>query len=384
MLLLLVMTYFQQLRSIIFSPSDFFKNIDREDGYSKALKFAVITAFIGGVSAITTLATPHSSVSSIVHSFFPSISSILGIATTYFLGLLLLYMIGPLIIVSITYLFVFLVGGRGSYKSTYKIGIYSLAPTVLGSLLLILSVGLYLLLNNYSPDSVIHFFLSLFALVIVLFSRMLEFWSLVVFVKGMRIIHGVGMVVTILISVVAGFSTAALLASGSYYLSNLFKNSQEGFLIPRQGVISEQSGSPTDLFKKPPKGFLIPHRGTVPEQFELSYTQFTDHSTLYHYVNKYNKVRVLNISEDTNENYEESKNRNLNSDIQSLKIQKTFIFRGIDLKAQDGVVVVNQNFPIERWLWLNRDGHLLKIHTTDDGVSINNMISMLYTLETSK
>jgi hypothetical protein len=142
------------------------------------------------------------------------------------------------------------------------------------------------------------------------------------------------------------------------------------------------------VFKsKPPSGFLIPTEDSVPPQFKLTGSVFTDDYVRYHYTHCYKgddnleKCSIMNISEDKRESYEEHINQ------EYLKPPKYITERKFNFQNSEGRVIYYyyEGKLSEGWLYFNRSGHLLTIHTTDQEFlsDPDNFINLLKKLQIS-
>lgn len=124
-------------REVITSPTEFFENEDRRDGFGYPLKFAafafLISAVFGALRVLVYGAGPQTQLSGSVAAGITFVSSIVG-------GI-----IGLLISAGLIHIFVYLFGGEEGYSSTLATIEYASALTALQAVLnLIPVVGSFL------------------------------------------------------------------------------------------------------------------------------------------------------------------------------------------------------------------------------------------------
>ena len=105
-----VSEYFEVAKNVITSPTEFFENENRRDGFGYPLKFAAFSLIISGVfSAISTALTPQSAE--------VTLSTPVLVATSA-IGTPILGLISLVITAGLVHIFVALFGGENGYGST--------------------------------------------------------------------------------------------------------------------------------------------------------------------------------------------------------------------------------------------------------------------------
>lgn len=110
--------WFEQAREVVFSPTEFYREAERHEGFRYPLKFAALSLFISGLlSGLVAVVTG---------SLVPALSgSPLGIVFSA-LGAVVGGIIGLFVGAALIHIFVYLFGGRG-YQGTFEALSYATA-----------------------------------------------------------------------------------------------------------------------------------------------------------------------------------------------------------------------------------------------------------------
>jgi len=120
-----VSEYFEVAKNVITSPTEFFENENRRDGFGYPLKFAAFSLLISGLfsAAQTAISGPAAEVSFSI----PVLAGVSAVATP------ILGVIGLTISAGLIHIFVALFGGENGYSNTLSILGYTTAIGVVGS-----------------------------------------------------------------------------------------------------------------------------------------------------------------------------------------------------------------------------------------------------------
>ncbi|NMJ76838.1 hypothetical protein GLU64_00280 [Nanohaloarchaea archaeon] len=120
-----VSEYFEVAKNVITSPTKFFENENRRDGFGYPLKFAAFSLLISGLfsAAQTAISGPAAEVSFSI----PVLAGVSAVATP------ILGVIGLTISAGLIHIFVALFGGENGYSNTLSILGYTTAIGVVGS-----------------------------------------------------------------------------------------------------------------------------------------------------------------------------------------------------------------------------------------------------------
>jgi hypothetical protein len=122
-----VSEWFEAARDLITSPTEFYTNENRRDGFGFPLKFAAFSFLISGIFSAARMAV-----------FQPETASQLGVpvaAGVTFVSSIIGGIIGLIIGAGLIHIFVALFGGESGYAQTLGVFGYATALTALGSVL---------------------------------------------------------------------------------------------------------------------------------------------------------------------------------------------------------------------------------------------------------
>jgi hypothetical protein len=187
--------------------------------------------------------------------------------------------------------------------------------------------------------------------------------------------------IILILAVIVGGGTFWLVKQKQFTLlenkNSLGKNQQ--ILNPKDILREKYRGEERS---SPPRGFLVPGSDSIPSQFQLIITYFTDSASYYHYMTPNTPYTNIVIIEDRNENYENYVKKIFEPSEKYIeyKTEKEFDYLG-----SHGVVVLYyfEGKPTsERYLLLNREGHLFSIRTSGaNSYSAENIYNLLKTFK---
>lgn len=140
--------WFENARNVVFSPSEFYREVDRHEGYVYPAQFAALSFLVAGV------------LTGLVDLVFPStIAGSSGLTSILFgaIGGVVGGLIGLFIGAGLVHIFVYLFGGRG-YQTTFEALAYSTAVTAFFGWIPFINfvAGLYALYVNIRGVEVFH------------------------------------------------------------------------------------------------------------------------------------------------------------------------------------------------------------------------------------
>ncbi|MEM7826666.1 MAG: YIP1 family protein [Candidatus Aenigmatarchaeota archaeon] len=184
----------KKIKKVLLSPTEFFENVKYEVGIVDAIKYLLVLLIIFYALEFF-IVTPEFTFSIILFL----------ISLTFSFGFVFFF-------VAIFHIGCLITGARGGYSNTFKAMVYSVTPYYL--------MGLCFIFGAYSD--IIYTYISIPMLIFVI-------WSLILFIKGISILHGISTARAILsliisIAILVGVLYFILAVSGIFFIFSLFSS----------------------------------------------------------------------------------------------------------------------------------------------------------------